>query len=473
MKSPSSIVWFKQDLRLSDNLALLEAAHLGTLLPIYILDPSIPPPFKLGSATKIYLHYSLNALNKSLNNKLNFYIGDPQTIILKLIEHYKVQTIFWNRSYEPWFREQEAAIESQLNQFNLKSRAFESCYLWDPAHIKKEDGTYYKVFTAYKKKATLISPRNPFPQPEKLVLIKDKQNPTTLEDFKLIPNHKWPKKILGYWEFGEEAAQKKLNNFIKTRLKGYKEGRDYPSFKQTSELSPALHFGEISPHQIIQAIEKSPLSNSLEEDKHSFLNELIWREFSCYLMFHFKDLASENFQSKFNTFPWKDNPIFLEAWKKGKTGYPLVDAGMRELWQTGTLHNRVRMVVASFLIKNLMIHWHQGRDWFWHCLVDADLANNSFNWQWVAGSGADAAPYFRIFNPTTQGKKFDTKGLYTKKFVPELKHLPNRYLFEPWLAPEKILKEAGITLGITYPKPIVDLKSSRSAALAAYHSLKY
>lgn len=467
MKSIHSIVWFKQDLRLSDNPALLKAAHLGTILPIYILDTSI----KLGSATKVYLHHSLNALNKSLNNKLNFYIGNQQSIIFKLIEQYNIKNIFWNRSYEPWFREQEALIENRLCRLNLNCEALEGAYLWDPTKIKKKEGTYYKVFTAYKKKAVLVNTRKPLSRPEKLVLIKDKKNTTFLEDFKLIPNHAWPQKIIQHWEFGEQAAQKKLNTFIKMRLKGYKQGRDYPSLKQTSELSPALHFGEISPNQIWKAIEKYRPSKSLQEDKYCFLNELIWREFSCYLIVHFKSLASDNFQSKFNTFPWKDNATFLEAWQKGKTGYPLVDAGMRELWQTGTMHNRVRMVVASFLIKNLMVHWHHGRDWFWDCLVDADLASNSFNWQWVAGSGADAAPYFRIFNPTTQGKKFDSEGLYIKKFVPELKNLPKRYLFEPWLAPEKILKEAHIKLGLTYPKPIIDLKSSRTAALTAYHSL--
>ena len=240
------------------------------------------------------------------------------------------------------------------------------------------------------------------------------------------------------------AALKKLEDFLHTGLRGYKKGRDYPGRHHTSKLSAHLHFGEISPHHIWNAVKNIPTSHGFQEDIEHFLSELIWREFSCYLLTYYKDLPYDNFQPKFNGFPWEDNALLLKAWQSGNTGYPIVDAGMRQLWQTGYMHNRVRMIVAFFLVKNLMIHWHQGRDWFWECLVDGDLANNSASWQWVAGCGADAAPYFRIFNPILQGEKFDSPGEYTQTFVPELKHLPKEYLFNPWKAPDTVLKIPGL-----------------------------
>ncbi|GAJ46613.1 deoxyribodipyrimidine photo-lyase [Holospora elegans E1] len=285
------------------------------------------------------------------------------------------------------------------------------------------------------------------------------------------------KKITAHWEFGEKAAQKKMNTFLQHHLFGYKVGRDYPGKNQTSRLSVNLHFGEISPHQVWESVSSAYRLDSFknlgayQEDVEHFLSELIWREFSCYLMTHFRELPWKNFQEKFDRFPWRsaDDELF-HAWKSGNTGYPIIDAGMRELLQTGYMHNRVRMIVASFLVKNLMIHWNHGRDWFWECLVDADLANNSASWQWVAGSGADAAPYFRIFNPTTQGQKFDSQGEYTKKFVPELEKLPSKYLFEPWKAFGSALQKSEINCS-SYSSFIVDLKFSRERALSAYKML--
>lgn len=471
-KNSISIFWFRQDLRLSDNPGLIEASSLGQVLPIYIVDDLSPSPFKIGSANKIYLHHSLISLSQSLNGQLNLYIGKPDKVILKLIQEYDVQHVFWNRCYEPWRISNDAIIENKLHTLNINCKIFNGSYLWAPENIHKDDGSYYKVFSAYKRKAYLLEPRKPFPKPKNLVLIKDEANKTTLDDFQLISEHPWQKKIQKQWPFGEKMALRKLKYFIQKNLSGYKKWRDYPSHNQTSRLSPNLHFGEISPHQIWDAVNTTGKVNAHGDDIHHFLSEMIWREFSCYLMTHVKTLPSDNFQIKFNKFPWKHNEVFFHAWKTGMTGYPLVDAGMRELWNTGYMHNRIRMVVASFLVKNLMIHWHYGRDWFWDCLVDADLANNSANWQWVAGCGADAAPYFRIFNPITQGEKFDGDGNYTKEFIPELKNLPNKYLFKPWQAPEKILKDAGIVLGKNYPKPIIDLKTSRIKALLAYKSLR-
>lgn len=472
MKKSISIFWFRQDLRLLDNPGLMEAARLGKIFPIYILDDSGPSSFKMGSASKIYLHYSLASLNRSLNNKLNLYIGDPKKIVFQLIKKYNVENIFWNRCCEPWQISHDETIKNKLHDLKIHYAIFNGSYLWTPEAIKKDDNSYYKVFTAYKKKAYSLPPQQPLPKPKNLILIKDDTNKTTLDDFHLIPKHDWQNKIKQHWVFGEDAAQKKLDRFVENYLSGYKKGRDYPGYDQTSKLSVNLHFGEISPNQVWSAINTIGRLNASEDDIEHFLSEMIWREFSCYLLTHFKKLPSNNFQIKFNTFPWQYEESLLNAWKTGNTGYPFIDAGMRELWQTGYMHNRVRMIVASFLTKNLMIHWHKGRDWFWDCLVDADLANNSASWQWVAGCGVDPAPYFRIFNPITQGEKFDSNGEYTRKFVPELNNLPNKYLFKPWQAPEKILNDAGIILGITYPKPIVDLKISREKALLAYKALK-
>ncbi len=470
MKKPISLFWFRKDLRLSDNPGLIEACQLGEVLPIYIFDDLSPSPFKIGVASKAYLHHSLKNINKSLNNKLNIYSGNPEKIIFNLIEKYTIENVFWNRCYEPWHISCDKIIENKLKTLKINYTIFNASYLWSPDEIKKNDDSYYKVFGAYKKKAHMIQPRKSLAHPKNLVLIKDESNKIVIDDLQLT-SKEWEQKIKSYWTCGEDAAQKKLENFIHDHLSGYKKGRDYPSLEHTSKLSVNLHFGEISPYQVWESINSSGRINASDMDVDHFLSEMTWREFSCYLMMHFKKLPSDNFQMKFNSFPWIHDTKLLNAWKKGNTGHPFVDAGMRELSQTGYMHNRVRMVVASFLVKNLMIHWHYGRDWFWECLVDADLANNSASWQWVAGCGVDASPYFRIFNPTTQGEKFDKDGHYTKKFVPELKNLPTKYLFKPWEASEKILKEAGIVLGEDYPKPIIDLKASRKRALAAYKTL--
>lgn len=467
MKHIKSIVWFRQDLRLSDNPALEAASKLGEFLPIYILDDLAPAPFKLGSMSKVWIHHSLESLNRTLDESLNLYVGKSHEIIEKLIEQYNIENIFWNRCYEPWHLEQEEHVISLCQKTSKSYQRFNSNYLWGPEEVLKDDGSYYKVFTPYKKKAYLCPQRKTIDLSKPLAPIKDELNSTLLSDMGLIPEKSWHKAIEQTWDIGEHAAQQKLKEFINAHLSGYKHGRDYPASKHTSRLSPHLHFGEISPAQIFEKISHV----APDGDTEHFLSEVIWREFSCYLLYHFKDLHTANLNQAFNKFPWQEDSPLLKAWKIGKTGYPLVDAGMRELWQTGYMHNRIRMVTASFLIKNLNIHWHRGRDWFWDCLLDADLANNSASWQWVAGCGADAAPYFRIFNTITQGEKFDENGEYTRKFVPELKNLPNKYLFDPWNAPDHILKEAGVILGETYPKPIVDLSVTRNQALEYYQNL--
>lgn len=450
-----TLVWFRQDLRLADNPALHEAVKNGSVMAVYILDDKTPGEFKMGAASRWYLHYSLASLNKSLDNQLNFYCGDAQTIILELVKKHHITAVYWNRCYEPWRIKADAALKSKLPI----CKSFNGSLLWEPWQVLKGDGTPYKVFTPYYKNGCLQkpAPRMILPAPKKINLVCD-DKAIPLQALNLLPQVNWDKAFLPHWSIGEQNADKKLNKFLKNNIGTYKENRDFPAKSSTSYLSPCLHFGELSPNQVWY---------SAPHDGADFLRQLVWREFSYYLLYHFPTLPFDNFQKKFNDFPWRKNTKNLKAWQQGKTGYPLIDAGMRELWQTGYMHNRVRMVVGSFLVKNLLIHWHEGEAWFWDCLIDADLANNSASWQWVAGTGADAAPYFRIFNPITQGEKFDKEGEYTRRFVPELRDLPNRYLFKPWLAPEAVLKSAGIELGKTYPKPIVDLSFSRMRALEA------
>lgn len=471
MHTSISIVWFRQDLRLSDNPALNEAVHNGSVLPIYIHD-ECSGAYKTGSASKLWLHHSLDSLNKSLGGKLNFYSGSAKEIIFDIIKRNGANAIYWNRCYEPHRIHADTEIKSELTKADIECKSFNGSLLWEPWDILKKDNTYYKVFTPFYRNGCLTAnpPRNPLPKPEKIQCLTDEKS-LTIHDLNLLPTLPWDKKIEPYWEIGEDAAHQKLRTFLEQGLEMYKEGRNFPSKAHVSRLSPHLHFGEISPNQAWHAAQHYGHIHELENGMDCFLSELGWREFSYYLLYHFPELPHQNFQRKFNHFPWQHDASLLKAWQQGKTGYPIVDAGMRELWETGYMHNRVRMIVASFLVKNLRIHWHEGANWFWDCLVDADLASNSASWQWVAGSGADAAPYFRIFNPILQGEKFDPDGAYTRHFIPELRHVPNKYLFKPWMAPTHVLKASGVTLGETYPNPIIDLEKSRDAALEAYKNI--
>jgi deoxyribodipyrimidine photo-lyase len=286
-----------------------------------------------------------------------------------------------------------------------------------------------------------------------------------------MPSKRWYDGIAEAWKPGEAGALERLESFLDEGIRNYKEDRNRPDLENVSRLSPHLHFGEISPHQVWHAANSLKATGGLENDIDHFLSELGWREFSYSLLYHWPALPHNNLQGKFDRFPWREDPASLRRWQRGQTGYPIVDAGMRELWQTGYMHNRVRMIVGSFLVKNLLLHWHQGEAWFWDTLVDADLANNSASWQWIAGCGADAAPYFRIFNPVTQGRKFDPNGVYVRRLVPEIAALPDKFLHSPWEAPAPVLAGVGIELGSDYPRPMVDLKASRERALEAFRSI--
>jgi len=473
MKQSISIVLFRQDLRLLDNPALEIASKRGEIFPVFILDDCAPAECALGQASKTWLHHSLDSLHKSLDQTLNLYKGKTIEILEHIIDAYGVSGIFFNMCHEPWQRKQEQAILELCKKKSIEYNAFNSNYLWNPEQVLKEDGSYYRVFTAYKKKSYLVKPRKTIQNSLQIRALIDSENNTTLSDLDLISSDKkWVEKIFkAEWKVGESAAHKKLHLFIKKKLSGYKEGRNYPAKRYPSLLSPHLHFGEISPAYVWEVIHQDGSKYADNSNIESFASELIWREFSSYLLHHFPNLYKDNFNNKFDTFPWEKKSKILTAWQNGLTGFPIVDAGIRELEQTGYMHNRVRMIVASFLIKNGNIHWHKGRDWFWDHLFDADLGNNSTSWQWVAGCGVDPAPYFRIFNPVTQGEKFDKNGEYTRFFIPELKNIPDKYLFKPWTAPAEILQSAGVILGKNYPHPVLDLKESRTQALKAYKKL--
>lgn len=465
------IVWFRFDLRLADNPSLHAAVHAGKIIPIYILDEFDAGDFKMGSSSRWWLHQSLQALSDSLDGALLFYKGHALTVLEQIIEEHQATGVYWNRCYEPWAIARDTKIKATLLERGLDAQSFNGSLLWEPHEVVKNDGTPYKVFTAFFNNGcmTAKTPREPLPAPK--LNLNNHKHTTSVDQLglKIDPVH--AANLATYWTPGEKNSMKRLKYFVENNLSDYKIGRDFPAKESVSRLSPHLRFGEISPNQVWSMIQNVGYDFATRENVQHFLKELGWREFAYNVLFYNPTVARENLQKKFDNFGWRDNQSDLKAWQSGMTGYPIVDAAMRELAQTGYMHNRMRMVVGSFLIKNLMIHWHKGEEWFWDLLVDADFASNSFSWQWVAGCGYDAAPYFRIFNPITQGEKFDPNGIYTRSWVPEVAALPDAYLFEPWKAPESVLRQAKIVLGKTYPKPIVDLGESRNRALAEFKKL--
>ena len=450
------IVWFRQDLRIADNPALWQACESGEIIPAYILDDHSAEEWSMGGASRWWLHHALQSLDKSLHGKLNIFKGEPLECLSHLADTFNAKAVYWNRCYEPWRLKRDTQIKNDLKDLGLEVKSFNGSLLWEPWEILKKDQTPYKVFTPYYRRGCLgyMPPRKPLPTPKNINSPNKSECSLTLISLDLLPN--------SY-----------LDSFLDQGIADYREGRNFPSKAHVSRLSPYLHFGLISPNSAwYRAKEQGPIS--ADEDNISvFLSELGWREFSYYLLYHFPQLPDTNLQAKFDRFGWAVNSDEdLTAWQTGQTGYPLIDAGMRELYSTGYMHNRVRMVVGSFLVKNLLIHWREGARWFWDCLVDADLASNSASWQWVAGCGADAAPFFRIFNPITQSEKFDKQGDYIRQYVPELADMPSKYIHAPWLAPADVLASANIELGSNYPMPIVDIKQSRELALEEFKLIK-
>ncbi|WP_034388623.1 cryptochrome/photolyase family protein [Hellea balneolensis] len=461
------IVWFRRDLRITDNPALSEAAKTGrAVIPLYIFETDAERA--LGAASLWWLHHSLKSLQKDLADMgLEFCLrkGRASDILESIIGQTGAKAVYWNRRYAKEARERDEAIKSHMGEREIEARSFRANLLSEPWKVETKTGGYYKVFTPYWRAAKdYLDVEDPLPAPKNVSAHSGTIASDDLDNWQLLPSRPdWGEKMKPHWTIGSQGAKAALESFLGGPVEEYAEDRNRPDKEDgTSRLSPHLAFGEISPKQIWHGC-KGDL-----EKARVFLSEIGWREFSYVLLFHNPKLATENFKDAFDNFEWNHNEAKLERWQHGQTGYPFVDAGMRQLWQTGWQHNRVRMVTASFLIKHLLIDWREGEKWFHDTLVDADPASNAASWQWVAGSGADASPYFRIFNPFTQGEKFDPNGDYVRRFVPELSKLPKKYIHRPWEAPQNVLDYAGVKLGRDYPKPIVDHKKAREKALAAY-----
>lgn len=470
-----AIVWFRNDLRVGDNAALLAASRHKEVLPVYILEPSVNTR-AVGGARKWWLHHSLERLAEKLADlgaPLILMSGDPATLIADLVEKTGASAVYWNRRYDPAFQSSDASLKHTLRSRNIVVESFSGQLLHEPTRVRTGSNAHYRVYSPFWRAIEGgIEDRAPAPAPAQLCALKDNLQSENLSDWRLLPaNPDWAGGLRETWKPGEDGARERLDDFVSERVCGYATLRDVPSAESTSRLSPHLANGEISPAQIIHALNASKADAS-PKDRTVFRKEVGWREFSYHLLVNEPDLPHQNHNSKFDGFPWMDDETTLLAWKKGMTGYPIIDAGMRELWQTGWMHNRVRMVTASFLTKHLMIDWREGERWFWDTLVDADPASNAASWQWVAGSGADAAPYFRVFNPIIQGEKFDPDGDYVRRYVPELADMPSKFIHKPWAAPEDVLAEASVHLGETYPIPIVDHQQARNRALAAYEKIK-
>jgi len=460
-----AIHWFRQDLRCYDNPALSHAcAQHEQLIALYIYDKRT-----LGAAQHWWLHHSLVSLQKSLNEhqlSLTLRQGDPVDHLLTLIKEHHIDTVYWNRCYEPASIARDKALKVTLEAQGVDVISCNGSLLNEPWTVKNQSGSWFKVFSPFWRQAIkqveipVCSPIIRWPAGIKTLS-------DSLESWQLLPTKPdWAAAFTTCWQPGEAGAMRNLNRFIDQHLTGYKQQRDIPAKEATSKLSPHLHFGEISPWAVLRAIEQAKQDSHCDlQSADHFLSEVGWREFSYYLLYHFPQLPEQNFKQEFASFPWHHDMEALRRWQQGMTGFPIIDAGMRELWHTGYMHNRVRMMVASFLTKDLLIDWRVGAEWFWHTLLDADLANNSASWQWVAGCGADAAPYFRIFNPVLQSEKFDPQGTYIKQWVAELSEVPLKWLHKPWEA------GTGINVG-TYPAPLVNHAKARELALAYYRNMK-
>jgi len=464
------LLWFRQDLRLADNPALSHAAETGRLIiPVYILDESCAVR-TMGAASRWWLDKSLRALAADLQTRGSRLIlrrGDSEAELRRLIDETGAGAVFMNRLFEPDAFARDADIAHGLELEGVTCKGWNGTLLCRPGSVLNGAGQPYKVFNPFHRAllATAIAPPATI-APSRLASPGETAS-DDIEAWELHPTR--PDWSGGFdWTPGEAGADAALTAFLAHGLKSYRVGRDIPAEAATSRLSPHLHFGEISPWRVIGAVRSAAAEGRVPAvEAEKFVAEIGWREFSAHLLHAFPQIADMAFRPGYDAMPWRDDPAGLGAWKRGRTGYPVVDAGMRELWTTGFMHNRVRMIVASFLVKHLLIDWREGERWFRDTLVDADFASNVQNWQWVAGSGADASPYFRIFNPVTQGRKFDADGRYVRRWVPELRGMPDRWLHAPWTAPPEVLRGAGVRLGADYPGPIVDHEVARKRALEA------
>ena len=474
---PPVIHWFRKDLRLADNPALLEAAESGRpVAAVYILEDGDSDPWPPGGAGRWWLHHSLASLDdslKKLGNRLILRRGRPGEILPELARETGAEAVHVARLAEPHARELGGQVDDLLKPLGVRLRVFGGNLLFPPEKITTKKGDPFKIFTPfYKACLKKLPPGRPLPAPARLPRSRSPVKGDSLNDWELLPEKPdWSAGWLDLWTPGEQGALARLEAFSENSAAGYQEKRDRPDLAGTSRLSPHLHFGEISARACWHGVTSSGKPEA-EKGAESFLRQIVWREFSRHLLYHWPTFPEKPFRREFEHFPWTSDKKALGLWQHGRTGYPIVDAGMRELWATGWMHNRVRMIVASFLVKHLLIPWQDGAAWFWDTLVDADLANNSVSWQWVAGCGVDAAPFFRIFNPIVQGRKFDPDGVYVRRWVPELARLPNRHVHEPWKASKQELEKAGILLGGGYPFPVVDHAMARVRALDAFKQMR-
>ncbi|WMJ68790.1 deoxyribodipyrimidine photo-lyase [Stenotrophomonas sp. 24(2023)] len=465
-----ALVWFRRDLRLQDNPALQAALDAGhDVVPVYIHAPHEEGAWAPGAASDAWLHRSLAALDADLRacgSSLLLRQGDSLEVLLALVQESGAEAVYWNRKYEPATQPRDALIKRTLREQGINAQSSNGSLMFEPWDLATQQGQPYKVFTPFWRNA-LTRLRLPLPQPAPRQLKGPALQGVALDALQLAPALDWDTGFWAHWQPGEAGALEALAVFLDGALSGYREQRDLPDRVGTSLLSPHLHFGEIAPWRIAQALE-ARRSAGRTADIDVYLKELGWREFAYHLLHHFPRTTDHNLNARFDSFPWASpSPAQLQAWQQGRTGVPIVDAGLRELWHTGYMHNRVRMIVASYLCKHLRAHWLHGARWFWDTLVDADLASNTLGWQWVAGTGADAAPYFRVFNPVTQAEKFDPNARYISRWVPELAALPVKARFAPWQHPHLLAEKVP-----DYPRmPLVDLAAGRDAALAAYRSM--
>ncbi len=474
----TALVWFRRDLRLADNPALATAAARHCCIPVFIHNPMDEGNWAPGGAGRWWLHHSLQALARDLERRGSrltvLHASDTIACLCRLALDTGAEAVYWNRLYDPLLVLRDREIKSRLRQQGVHAESFAASLLREPWEVRRQDGGHYRTFTPFWRTLQTLPPTAARSgPPDELTAPHAWPSGTTIPDLDLLPRTGWDRGFHDHWRPGEAGAAAQLVTFLKHRLVGYHDHRDRPALAGTSRLSPHLHWGEISPRRIHDQV--TDLAGSHPgEDATAFLTELGWREFAHHLLYHFPEMPETPLDRRFRRFPWaRDADTALRAWQRGATGIPIVDAGMRELRATGWMHNRTRMIAGSLLTKNLRVSWQQGEAWFWDTLVDADLASNSMGWQWIQGCGADAAPYFRIFNPIRQGERFDADGEYVRRWVPELAGLPAAHIHSPGTAPAAILDAAGIRLGRDYPRPVVDPAVSRREALAAYDQIRH
>ena len=469
------IVWFRRDLRLADNPALSAAAAQGArVIPVWIDTRAEEGDWPPGGAAQWWLHHSLEALQDrlaALGSRLVLCSGPALAALEQLVEKTGASGVYWNRLYEPASVARDTAIKKALRARGQVVRSFQANLLVEPWQVATGAGKPYRVFSPFWRNARRqVAARSPQPPAAQLETPAAWPESLSLGALRLLPRQDWATGFTEHWTPGEAGAQDALDAFLDGPLGDYAQARELPAVAGSSRLSPHLHFGELSPDQVWSVV-ASRLPEAGEDAEH-YLRELGWREFAHHVLYHFPTTPTEPLQPHFAAFPWRSgHQALLVAWQRGRTGLPIVDAGMRQLWHSGWMHNRVRMIVASLLVKNIRAPWQKGAAWFWDTLLDADLASNTLGWQWAAGCGADAAPYFRIFNPVRQGEKFDPEGAYVRRWVPELARLPAKWIHQPWVAPPAVLEQADIRLDETYPRPVVDLAESRAQALAALATL--